>query len=492
VVVGTVIGSGIFKKPQAVAQEVDQFGLVALVWVLGGVLALLGALALAEVAVIYPKAGGNYVFLREGYGRLAGFLWGWVEFWIIRGASLAALATVFSESVHDILRNPAFQQALGLDLGPNPLGAGEAGLTILVILGLGLVNIVGVRWGGLVQLLITTVKVGSLLAILCLPFLAALRADSSSLNWDRLALLGSGEGKGFAISGVTSALLGVLWAYHGWMNIAPVAEEIRQPQRNIPLALLAGVGIIIFLYLGANLAYALVIPLAEMKELKNTTVVAAFALRLLPSVGAVAASAAVMCSVFGALNGNLLVGPRLLYAMGEDGLAPRALGRVHPRFHTPALAIAVMAGWAAILVAAVALLAEYRLPVFSIAGMTVDLNIPVGKSTFNTLTDFAMFGAIIFETLAVASIFVFRRRLPDIERPYRCWGYPVVPLLYVAIMTGVVVNTFFSQRTEALVGMAFIAVGLGVYQVMERRRPRRREDAVAEWARAGRTPDDQG
>jgi amino acid transporter len=256
-------------------------------------------------------------------------------------------------------------------------------------------------------------------------------------------------------------MLGVLWAYHGWMNIAPVAEEVRQPQRNIPLALLAGVGIIIFLYLGANLAYALVIPRPEMADLKSTPVVTEFSLRLIGPLGAAVASAAVMCSVFGALNGNLLVGPRLLYAMGEDGLAPPALGAVHPRYRTPALAILVMGFWSALLVLAVALLTHVGW-------------LDAGKSHFDRLTDFAMFGAIIFETMAVASIFVFRRRLPHVERPYRCWGYPVVPVLYVLLMVPVVLNTFFNQRTEALIGLVFIALGAAAYPL-----------ASARWGRRG-------
>ncbi|HXG11958.1 MAG TPA: amino acid permease [Gemmataceae bacterium] len=490
VVVGTVIGSGIFKKPQSVAAHVPDFATAALVWVLGGVLALLGGLALAEIAVLYPKAGGNYVFLREGFGRLAGFLWGWVEFWIIRGASLAALATIFSESLHDILRNPSFQQTLGLSLGPRPLGPGQLqGLTVAVILALTLVNIRGVRWGGGLQLFITTIKVASLLAITVLPFVAWSLAwpVSPRVSPEFLGTLAGAPAAGFPANLpwgalyeiaehsppaivdfrlVGTALLGVLWAYHGWMNIAPVAEEVRNPRKNIPLSLLAGIGIVIAVYLGANLAYHLVIPQYQMTGLTDTTVATDFCLRLLGPIGAAVASAAVMCSVFGALNGNLLVAPRLLYAMGEDGLAPRALGAIHPRYRTPARAIAVMGGWAALLVLAAAVLTRTRLPILDLGLFQLNLNVPRNKSLFDILTDFAMFGAIIFETMAVASIFVFRWRLPHVERPYRCPGYPVVPALYIGIMALVVVNTFVSQRTEAVVGVGFIAAGAVVYYLM--------------------------
>jgi len=236
------------------------------------------------------------------------------------------------------------------------------------------------------------------------------------------------------------------------MNIAPIAEEVRNPQRNIPLALLLGVSIIILLYLGANIAYWMVIPWDEMARSKATPVATLFGVRLLGPIGGVAISAAIMCSVFGALNGNLLVGPRLLYAMGEDGLAPRALGAIHPEYRTPALAILVMGGWACLLVLGVALLT-------SLGWLARD------KSHFDIMTDFAMFGAVIFETLAVATIFVFRRRLPDVERPYRCPGYPVVPILYMFIPALILGNMFVNQRLEALSGLGFIALGAVVYFV---------------------------
>lgn len=473
VVVGTVIGSGIFKKPQSIAANVPDFTAVALVWIAGGVLALLGSLALAEVAVLFPKAGGNYVFLREGFGRLAGFLWGWVEFWIIRAGSLAALATIFSESFHDILR-----ETLRSGSNEHLLSSWEQRLlTVSVILALALVNILGVRWGGLLQLVITLVKIGSLLAITVLPFVflaldrsATLRmppeftgvlavvpdaALPAAVSWGAVGQLTLVPER-LQLAGFLTALLGALWAYHGWMNIAPIAEEVKNPNRNIPLALFAGTAIVVLLYLGANLAYHLVLPQGLMASLKDTTVVAEFSLSLLGPIGAVLASAAVMCSVFGALNGNLLVGPRLLYAMGEDRLAPRALGAIHPRFRTPALAIVLMAVWACVLVLA--------------AGTASDLKVtPTNKPLFDILTDYAMFGAIIFETLAVATIFIFRWKLPQLARPYRCWGYPWVPALYMILPILVVGNYFVSQQAEAAAGVGFIVLGGVVYYVLLRK-----------------------
>ncbi|HEV3120077.1 MAG TPA: amino acid permease [Gemmataceae bacterium] len=471
VVVGTVIGSGVFKKPQVVADNVPYFGVAALVWIGIGLLALLGALSLAEVAVLFPRAGGNYVFLREGYGRLAGFLWGWVEFWIIRSASIAALAAIFAESLVDMLRNPAFQETLHLNLGSQPLSFwGQCWLTVAVILGLAIVNVLGVRWGGLLQLFITIIKVASLLAIAALPFVVAAFAPSGSNapapridnlspwwpSWNEIAPIKIG-----------AALVAVLWAYHGWMNFAPVAEEIRNPNRNIPTSVIAGVMIVITVYLGANLGYYLIIPQPEMAQIKTTTVATEFCMRLLGPIGAAAGSAAVMCSVFGALNGNLLVGPRLLYAMGEDGLAPRALAEVHPRFRTPALAILALALWSVLLVVAGALLIRYRLPKI----LSLDINLPKDETLFDVMTNFAMFGAVIFETLAVTTIFVFRRRMPAAPRPYRCPGYPVVPFLYLFLPAFMLTSMFVNQAVLSLAGLGFITLGALVYFSLLRKQP---------------------
>lgn len=443
VVVGTVIGSGVFKKPQAVAENLPTFGLAASVWVVGGLLALLGSLALAEVAVLFPRAGGNYVFLREGYGRLAGFLWGWVEFWIIRAASLAALATIFTESLHDILRSGSRGDVLGY--------WEQRTLTVGVILALALVNVRGVRWGGYLQLIITTVKVASLLGIMVLPFVVMGLGRTPEAPAVPLASPAALP-PAVTFAGFLTALLGVLWAYHGWMNIAPVAGEVRDPNRNLPLALIGGTLLIVFLYLGANLAYHMVLEPAEMATMKTTPVATEFSLRLVGPVGVLIMSAAVMTSVFGALNGNLLVGPRLLYAMGQDGLAPRVLSEVHPRYRTPALAILIMAGWASLLVLTIAVLTELGA-------------LDPRKSHFDTMTDFAMFGAVTFETLAVSTIFVFRRKLPDAERPYRCWGYPVVPALYLVLPALVLGNMFVNQQAEAAGGVLFVGLGALVYWV---------------------------
>jgi amino acid transporter len=319
------------------------------------------------------------------------------------------------------------------------------------------INAVGVRAGGGVQLAITIVKVVSLVGIFLLPFVVAVFASSetevrhpdtgrlfpwwpehwSALDWTKVGV----------------AFLGVLWAYHGWMNVAPLAEEVRRPERNLPLALIAGVGIVIVLYLGANLAYSLILSRTELMRLDDPPVVTGFSQHLLGRAGTAVASAIVMCSVLGALNGNLLVGPRLLYAMGEDRLLPTALGRAHPRFHTPVLATFILAAWACMLVLGVALL------------LTM---VQMKDSPFDVLTNHAMFGSVIFETLAVVSIFVFRRRgVGRNTGGYRCWGYPVVPALYVVLPALILVSMIVQEPLQAGIGAAVVGVGAGVYLMVK-------------------------
>ncbi|MBI2804034.1 MAG: amino acid permease [Planctomycetes bacterium] len=452
IVIGTVIGSGVFKKPHAVAKDISEFGLIMAAWILVGLLCFIGSLILAEVAIVHPKAGGNYVFLREGYGRWAGFLWGWVEFWIIRSGSIAALASVFAESFHDVLRYFLNDAGIGADVFSF---WHLQGVTVTVIAVLAIVNALGTAIGGGVQLAITTVKAASLLGIALLPFVLLAVTRDAEVSAARLAPVWPEDWAAVSWSGFGSALVGIFWAYHGWMNLAPVAEEVKEPNRNLPFAFLAGTLAIIVLYVSVNVAYHLVVTRTEMRiDGGNSPVATLFALRLLGPVGLLLASLALMTSVFGALNGNLLVGPRLLYAMGKDGLAPAALGRLHANFGTPVLAIAVLAGWAVLLVAG--------------ASFLKSMGIQEDKALFDVLTDYVIFGAIVFETLGVASIFMLRRQYPvdRVQLPYRCWGYPWLPAVYVLAMAAVLANMFVTQTTEALIAVGFIAVGAVVYAVM--------------------------
>jgi amino acid transporter len=479
IVIGTVIGSGVFKKPADVSKQLDEFGLVMMVWVLVGVVALCGSLALAEVGVNFPRAGGNYLYLKEAFGRGAGFMSGWVDFWIIKGASTAALATVFTESLHDVLR-----QSQGLGTHHQLVSYwGRHAITVGVIVFLALINIRGARLGGGVQLFVTTVKVLSLVAIAVLPFLiiAFVTEPRTVPSASRLTPIWPSSFLEINWSKFGVAMLGAIWAYHGWMNIAPVAEEVRNPNRNIPLSLIGGTLTVMALYLAVNLAYYLVIPGSEMKSIDGRSVAGEYGFRTLGAIGLLLISGAIMVSVFGALNGLVLVTPRLLYAMAEDGLAPNKLAEIHPRYRTPKWAIISLAAWASILVIGAGVVVDFESRNATDAPPT-----PAGESnqieespppsvvrrstgdTFDLLTNCAVFGAVSFETLAVATIFVFRRRYPvaKVHLPYRCGFYPWVPLLYVAVMAAVLCNMFMKTPLESLLGLGFIAVGAVVYRVV--------------------------
>ncbi len=455
VVVGTVIGSGVFKKAKNVAIDCPEFGLALSVWVLGGLLALFGALTIAEVAVRIPKAGGNYAFLRDSYGRWAGFLWGWVDFGIIRTSSIGVLAVMFVESLNDLLMQTvdvSFERWL------------RVVATLFTIATLTALNIRGTRIGGRLQLVLTLFKVGSLLAIIALPIAILVfvshpvnvpttanmtpfwPSDFSQINWSKYG----------------QAAVAVQWAYHGWLNITPVAEEVTDPQRNIPRALIGGVLLLIALYVGANVAYYTVISQTEMMELGTTPVSTAFCVRLLGNVGGAIASLILMTSVFGSLNGNILVAPRLLYAMSDDGMAPKRLRELHPKFRTPAAAMVVFSGWAMLLVVAAEIARESGL-------------ISAKKSVFDILTDYCVVGATAFETMGVAAIFILRRTQRELTPtlPYRCPGYPVVPIVYVLILFAILMNMFIgeTQRTEAIVGVGFVAIGAMVYAAFLQKKP---------------------
>ena len=479
VVVGTVIGTGVFKKAAAVARPdaAPEFGLAMLAWVGVGVVTLLGALAFAEVAVRFPKAGGNYVFLREAYGRPMAFLSGWVDFGINRAASIAALAAMFTESLANLLAEVRPDAAGVFGYWPQQV------FTVLLIGVLAVVNARGTLLGARLQFAVTVVKVLSIvglavlpLVVLCLP---SAPVQPTAANMAPVWPTAFPPGR---VVGFLSAAVAVMWAYHGWMSLGTMAEEISRPQRNIPLALLAGVGCLIVLYVSANVAYYTALSPADMVNASDgTTVARDFCRRLVGPVGAMAASLAVMVSVFGAVNGNVLVGPRLLYAMGQDALAPRWLARLHPRFATPTAAIAVLAVWSGAMVFGLGVLLQTSESLFyqweltdGGWGVKAKDGKPVVDSPFDLLTDFVVFGSVAFDTLAVLAVFVLRRKHADrtAALPYRCVGYPWVPAVYVAAMAAVLAGMVLAddKRWKVAVGLGFIGVGALVYWLVFRRR----------------------
>lgn len=437
VVVGYVIGSGIYLKPGNIAAEVGDFRIIIAAWVSGGVLCFLGALSFAELAVMMPRAGGLYVYLGAAFGRPIAFLFGWSEIVVLRPAALGALSTAFVGS---------FVKVLGLEMS----GIGRALLAVSLIAAMAGVNVLGVAWGGRMQNVTTAVKVSFLALIALLP-LAMIPLGTSPVSVGNFATTLPAVEQASVASRFGVALLAVMWAYNSWHQVTPVAEEIREPQRSLPLALLAGVGILTVLYVSANVAYHSVLPMNRMAEARDHAA-EEFVETLLGPIGSAVMSAVIMCSTLGTINAIMLVSPRIAFAMGRDGVFFRSLGRVHNRFRTPAAAIVVLAVTGSVLVVSSGVLVEH------VAAFQ-------GKSLFAMLTDFVIFAASLFYVLGVVAVIVLRHKHPDWPRPYRTWGYPIVPLIFLAAYAWFLTQVYIGKPFEANAGLVLIALGMPVYFV---------------------------
>ena len=422
IVVGTVIGSGIFRVPQAMIQNVGTVPLVFLVWVVGGALSLAGALTYAELAAMLPGAGGEYVYLTEAYGPLWGFLYSWTQVSVAKSGSIATLATAFFEYTAHFI--PVFEN-VWFHVGPVSIKYGQV-FALVLILVLGMINYVGVRFGGGVQIAFTTLKVALIAAIILAGLLYAQPAATATAApfVPQVSLF----------AGFIAALVAALWAYDGWNNVGMVASEIRNPQRNLPIALIAGTGGVIAIYMLANWAYFRVLAPGEVAAHK--LVAAEMMQRIYGATGAGAVSIAAMISIFAALNGSILTGARVPYAAARDGLFFRSAASVHPDFRTPGVSILMLAGWSSILVLS-------------------------GK--YEELFDFVIFGSWILYAMATASVFVLRKKRPDLHRPYRTFGYPFVPILFLVGAAVLEISTLWTKPRESLAGIALILLGLPFY-----------------------------
>jgi basic amino acid/polyamine antiporter, APA family len=432
IVVGGVIGSGIFIAPNQVAKATDGYvGLILALWFFCGLVNLCGALTLAELSAMFPHAGGTYVFLCEAYGRMWGYLWAWAEFWVIRSGSTAALAVAMSISL------VAVCEAGGYTFTDESRDAFQLVAAIGVILFLAAVNVAGTHWGGAVQNLTTIVKVGCVGLLGLLPFLAA--------EQERVALtqIWPAEWNFELVSGIGLALAGIMWAYDGWGMVTVIAEEIKNPKRNIPLALGGGVLLLTVLYTGANLGYHLTLPSSEIASASVPAV--SVVETLVGPWGRNAVLSLMLISIFGALNANVLVGPRVLYAVARDHAPLAPLRHIDPRTGTPAIAIASLSAWSCVLV---------------LAG---DLSPDPDHTLFELLTSYTVFGGSLFYFAAVASVFLFRIRDPDRARPYRTWGYPVVPLVFIAFYVFLLASMLWATPKVCLIGLGLISTGLVPY-----------------------------
>jgi N-acyl-D-aspartate/D-glutamate deacylase/amino acid transporter len=418
IVIGTVIGSGIFIVPATVlAQTGGALGTSLLVWFVAGVLSLLGALTYGELGAANPDAGGLYVYIRDAFGPLPAFLYGWTAFFVISTGSVATLAV-------------AFTGYLGQFFTVSPLMS--KAIAVLLIAVIAAVNVRGAREGANVQNWSTGLKTIAIL-VMSVALLAKGHGFSGEIHVWPSALNGG------VLSGVGLAMLGVLWAYEGWQYVTFSAGEARDPQRTFPRALLIGTAVLIGIYLLANVAYVAALGPAGVQGSQRVAADSVSAL-FGPAAGKLIA-AVILVSMFSAANGITLTAPRLFFSMARDGVFFQKLAVVHPRFRTPAFAIIAGSAWAALLAA---------------------------SGTFEQLLTYVVFAGWIFYGLGAMSIFVYRRRAPDMPRPFRVPGYPLTPLLFVLASAAVVLNTLFSQTGRALVGLAVVLTGVPAYLLWRR------------------------
>jgi len=443
VMVGIVIGSGIFLTTGIMAKNIPSGGLILLAWTVGGLLTLAGALTYAELGAAMPEAGGQYVYLREAYGPMAGFLFGWISFLVYMTGGIAGLALAFAEYFgyfFPSLSNNKIIFSSVINLFNQPitysLSAGQL-VGVVVIIFLSIFNYIGVGFGKIIQNLFTLLKIGTIVAIIVLGFSIG---KGTAVN---LSLNPTGMGFGQLIVGFGIALVAVSWAFDGWNNVNFVAGEIKNAKRNLPLALILGTLGITALYILTNYIYLYALPINDMIGVVRIAEKATSYL-FGASTGAII-SAAVIISTFGALNGSILTGPRIYYAMAKDNLFFHRVSRVNPRFRTPGFAILIQAIWAGIL---------------TLVG------------TFEQIFTFAMFVSIIFWIAASTSVFTLRKKYPNLPRPYKTWGYPVIPIVFIAASSGILLNTLIEKPVESLAGLGFTAIGIPVYFYWKRKKRR--------------------
>jgi APA family basic amino acid/polyamine antiporter len=451
-VVGGVIGSGIFRKPGVMASQLGSPEILLLVWVLAGVITLFGALTNAEIASMIPETGGQYVYFERMYGSFFAYLYGWAVFAVIQTGSIAAVAYVFAEYSTQFIALPEASASVAAwsfhlpfigDVTPFK-EIGTKGLAAAVIVLLTAVNYLGVKLGGIVQDIFTIAKVAAMGLLMLGAFLlptggavANLTTPSATIQLSGLALF----------AGIAAALQGAFWAYDGWNKITYVAGEVKRPQRNIPLGLLWGMLAVTVIYVLMNLAYAYVLPIDEMA--KSKLVAADMAERMFSGGGRWIA-VAVMISAFGCTNAIILASARVYFHMAQVNVFPSLLGRVHPRFHTPAASLVVQGIWSVLLL-------------FS--------------GTFDTLTDTLIFVSWIFYAAGAYGIFILRRRMPDAPRPYKVPGYPIVPWVFVVFSVIYLGFTVYNDiglyraavaegkpaMINSVFGIALVLVGTPIY-----------------------------
>jgi len=437
IVAGTIIGSGIFLVPAEMMQAVGSARLVYLAWIVGGLLSFFGALTYAELGAMRPYAGGEYVYVRDAYGPLPAFLYGWTWFLIAKPASIA---TVTAGLVRVLGTFSAFhflpQTLFSLHITSSRTLVINYGHLVAIaanvfITGL---NYIGVRKAGGFQLAFTVLKVGMILGIAVVAFCA------TGGSWANFGTTFAGAKGG--MTGFMAALVAALWAYDGWNDLNMVSEEIERPEKNIPLALVLGVGVVAVLYMGMNAGIQYALPASAIAQAAVPAATASEA--ALGRIGISLVSVGMMISMLATLNGTVMSGGRVPFAVARDGYFFKALGEVHPKFHTPALALVIQAAVAVLLI--------------------------VIGGAFRELFSLAIFAEWLFYMVATSTIFVFRSRDPETPRPFRALGYPIVPALFIGTAAVLLCYTFVSNLRNSMGGVAVILLGIPVYMWFARRR----------------------
>lgn len=456
IVVGAVVGSGIFRKPALMASQLGSPELLLAIWVGAGIITLFGALTNAEVAGMITKTGGQYIYFQKMYGEFVAYLYGWAIFAVIQTGSIASITYVFAEYTEYFFKLPRFSPEIEKNVYIHipfigniyPLyDFGVKSLTIFVIVLLTIVNYLGVVFGGALARIFTTAKI---LAILVLVIFGFAMGEGNTGNFTEEASYFSNTGKGIML-GIIAALSGAFWSYDGWNNITYIAGEVRQPQKNIPRGLFVGTIIVIIVYLLVNLSFMYVMPIDEMATSK--LVASDVAHYSMGAIGGGFVAAAVMISTFGTSNGTIMVSARVYYAMSKRGMFFNTIGKVHPKFRTPHNALLLQCIWTCVLV---------------ISG------------TFDILTDMLIFVSWIFYAIGAYGVFVLRKKMPDVERPYKVWGYPWVPVIFVVFATFFVfltlyddINSYISGEKyiiDSVFGLFLCALGIPLYLYFKHKR----------------------
>src|SRR2546425_4021056 len=443
-VVGSMIGSGIFIVSAGILKQVHSPGLLLVVWVLSGVVTLLGALSYGELAAMYPKAGGNYVYLREGISPLFGYLYGWTLFVVIQTGTIAAVAVAFARFTSVLWPQLTPDVFLGTTIKfPDPIGAIQVGLSwqrvfgIASILLLTWVNVRGVRTAAFIQTTLTAIKTAALAGLILLGFTVGRNAGAIAANFG--ANFWAGGGLSLAVLPVVgAAMVGSLFSMDAWNNVGFASGELKHPEKDVPFAMAAGVLIVTTLYVLANVAYLVVLPVDAIANAPQERVGTAAMQAMLGSPGLYVMAIAIMISTFGCNNGLILSGARVYYAMAQDNLFFKSAANLHPTFRTPALALIVQAIWTCVLCL---------------------------SGTYGQLLNFVIFAAVVFYAVTAVGLFRLRQRRPDIPRPVKAPGYPVLPALYV-VLTGLIAIDLLVQpvtRTYAMLGLALVLLGVPVY-----------------------------